>query len=174
MITLNSRTVPGPALRPAMTPPAAAAPPPEAMPQAEPIMPGPAPLTASTVVAILAWATAALERLVRGVASHADPPAPSRAQPTIPEIKAVVAHLSGVTLADIMSARRAAAIARPRQVAMYLAKQLTSHSLPAIGREFGRDHTTVMHAVRVIARQIRTGDQNVIGLYQEAKRRLAG
>ena len=46
------------------------------------------------------------------------------------------------------SARRARSVARPRQVAMYLAKQLTSRSLPEIGRKFGnRDHTTVMHAV---------------------------
>ena len=46
------------------------------------------------------------------------------------------------------SARRARAVARPRQVAMYLSKQLTSRSLPEIGRKFGgRDHTTVMHAV---------------------------
>ncbi len=49
------------------------------------------------------------------------------------------------------SARRARAVARPRQVAMYLAKQLTSRSLPEIGRKFGgRDHTTVMHALRKI------------------------
>jgi len=49
------------------------------------------------------------------------------------------------------SARRSRAIARPRQVAMYLAKQLTSRSLPEIGRKFGgRDHTTVMHAVRKV------------------------
>ena len=49
------------------------------------------------------------------------------------------------------SARRARNVARPRQVAMYLAKQLTSRSLPEIGRKFGgRDHTTVMHAVRKI------------------------
>jgi chromosomal replication initiator protein len=50
------------------------------------------------------------------------------------------------------SARRARAVARPRQVAMYLAKQLTSRSLPEIGRKFGnRDHTTVMHAVARVA-----------------------
>ncbi|MBT6983497.1 MAG: chromosomal replication initiator protein DnaA, partial [Rhodospirillaceae bacterium] len=47
--------------------------------------------------------------------------------------------------------RRARAVARPRQVAMYLAKQLTTRSLPEIGRKFGgRDHTTVMHAVKRI------------------------
>ena len=49
------------------------------------------------------------------------------------------------------SARRARSVARPRQVAMYLAKQLTSRSLPEIGRKFGgRDHTTVMHAVKKV------------------------
>jgi chromosomal replication initiator protein len=49
------------------------------------------------------------------------------------------------------SARRARAVARPRQVAMYLCKQLTPRSLPEIGRKFGgRDHTTVMHAVKKV------------------------
>ena len=54
-------------------------------------------------------------------------------------------------MAEMTSARRARAVARPRQVAMYLAKQLTSRSLPEIGRKFGgRDHTTVIHAVKKI------------------------
>ena len=58
------------------------------------------------------------------------------------------------------SARRARAVARPRQVAMYLAKQLTSRSLPEIGRKFGnRDHTTVMHAVRRVE-ELRTDDNS--------------
>jgi chromosomal replication initiator protein len=56
-----------------------------------------------------------------------------------------------VRLGDMHSPRRARAVARPRQVAMYLCKQLTTRSLPEIGRKFGgRDHTTVMHAVRKI------------------------
>ena len=51
----------------------------------------------------------------------------------------------------MQSARRARAVARPRQVAMYLAKQLTPRSLPEIGRKFGgRDHTTVMYAIRKV------------------------
>ena len=50
----------------------------------------------------------------------------------------------------MQSSRRARNVARPRQIAMYLAKQLTSRSLPEIGRKFDRDHTTVMHAVRKV------------------------
>jgi chromosomal replication initiator protein len=67
---------------------------------------------------------------------------------TIEEIQKKVAEHWNIRLTDMSSARRARAVARPRQVAMYLAKQLTSRSLPEIGRKFGnRDHTTVMHAV---------------------------
>ncbi len=67
---------------------------------------------------------------------------------TIEEIQRKVAEHWNLRLTDMISSRRARAVARPRQVAMYLAKQLTSRSLPEIGRRFGnRDHTTVMHAV---------------------------
>jgi chromosomal replication initiator protein len=70
---------------------------------------------------------------------------------TIEEIQKRVAVHYNVRVADMHSARRARAVARPRQVAMYLSKQLTTRSLPEIGRKFGgRDHTTVMHAVRKI------------------------
>ncbi len=67
---------------------------------------------------------------------------------TIEEIQKRVSEHYNLRISDMSSARRARAVARPRQVAMYLAKQLTSRSLPEIGRKFGnRDHTTVMHAV---------------------------
>ena len=70
---------------------------------------------------------------------------------TIEEIQRRVAEHFNIKLADMHSERRARAVARPRQVAMFLAKQLTTRSLPEIGRKFGnRDHTTVMHAVRKI------------------------
>jgi chromosomal replication initiator protein len=70
---------------------------------------------------------------------------------TIEEIQKRVSEHFNIRIADMHSARRARAVARPRQVAMYLAKQLTSRSLPEIGRKFGgRDHTTVMHAVKKI------------------------
>jgi chromosomal replication initiator protein len=66
---------------------------------------------------------------------------------TIEEIQRRVAEHYNIRLNDMSSPRRARAVARPRQIAMYLAKQLTSRSLPEIGRKFGnRDHTTVMHA----------------------------
>ena len=67
---------------------------------------------------------------------------------TIDEIQRKVAEHYNIRLTDMASPRRARNVARPRQVAMFLAKQLTSRSLPEIGRKFGnRDHTTVMHAV---------------------------
>lgn len=70
---------------------------------------------------------------------------------TIDEIQRRVCDHYRIRHAEMSSARRAREVARPRQVAMYLAKQLTPRSLPEIGRRFGgRDHTTVIHAVRQI------------------------
>lgn len=70
---------------------------------------------------------------------------------TIDQIQRRVAEHFRIKQADMVSARRARDVARPRQVAMYLAKRLTPRSLPEIGRRFGgRDHTTVMHAVKRI------------------------
>jgi chromosomal replication initiator protein len=70
---------------------------------------------------------------------------------TIDEIQRRVADHYALKINDLISPRRAREVARPRQVAMYLAKQLTPRSLPEIGRRFGgRDHTTVMHAVKRI------------------------
>ena len=70
---------------------------------------------------------------------------------TIDEIQRTVADYFNIRLAEMLSQRRARTIARPRQIAMYLSKKLTPRSLPEIGRHFGgRDHTTVMHAVKKI------------------------
>lgn len=69
---------------------------------------------------------------------------------TIDEIQKKVAEFFNISVKELQSSRRARTVARPRQIAMYLAKQLTSRSLPEIGRKFDRDHTTVMHAVRKI------------------------
>ncbi|MBX9621415.1 MAG: chromosomal replication initiator protein DnaA [Alphaproteobacteria bacterium] len=70
---------------------------------------------------------------------------------TIDEIQKKVAEYYSIRLSDMHSPRRARTVARPRQVAMYLTKILTTRSLPEIGRKFGgRDHTTVLHAVKKI------------------------
>ena len=70
---------------------------------------------------------------------------------TIEEIQKKVAEHFNIRLTDMHSPRRSRSVARPRQIAMYLAKSITSRSLPEIGRKFGgRDHTTVMHAVKKI------------------------
>ena len=70
---------------------------------------------------------------------------------TIDEIQKLVSQHFELKPLDLVSARRSRAVARPRQIAMYLAKRLTTRSLPEIGRKFGgRDHSTVIHAVRKI------------------------
>lgn len=70
---------------------------------------------------------------------------------SIDDIQRKVAEHYNIRLADMMGPKRARNVARPRQIAMYLSKQLTSRSLPEIGRRFGgRDHTTIMHGVRKI------------------------
>ncbi len=79
---------------------------------------------------------------------------------TIEEIQKKVAEHFNIRLIDMHSPRRSRSVARPRQIAMYLAKSITSRSLPEIGRKFGgRDHTTVMHAVKKIE-ELKQGDNN--------------
>ncbi len=93
---------------------------------------------------------------------------------TIDEIQRKAAEYFNIRLADMLSARRARAVARPRQVAMYLAKQLTARSLPEIGRKFGgRDHTTVIHAVRRIE-QLRESDSALNEDVEKLQRLLQG
>ncbi len=79
---------------------------------------------------------------------------------TIEEIQKKVAEHFNIRLTDMHSPRRSRSVARPRQIAMYLAKSITSRSLPEIGRKFGgRDHTTVMHAVKKIE-ELKHSDTN--------------
>ena len=93
---------------------------------------------------------------------------------TIDEIQRKVAEHYNIRLADMHSARRSRNVARPRQVAMYLAKQLTARSLPEIGRKFGgRDHTTVMHAVRKIE-ELTTDDPSMAQDVDVIRRALTG
>ena len=79
---------------------------------------------------------------------------------TIEEIQRKVAEHYNIRLSDMIGPKRLRNIARPRQVAMYLAKQLTPRSLPEIGRRFGgRDHTTIMHGVKKIEELMATDSQ---------------
>ena len=79
---------------------------------------------------------------------------------TIEEIQRKVAEHYNIRLSDMIGPKRLRNIARPRQVAMYLAKQLTPRSLPEIGRRFGgRDHTTIIHGVRKIEELMATDSQ---------------
>jgi chromosomal replication initiator protein len=93
---------------------------------------------------------------------------------TIEEIQKRVAEHFRIRTSDMHSARRARAVARPRQVAMYLSKQLTSRSLPEIGRKFGgRDHTTVMYAVQKIE-ELRATDSGLAEDIDLLRRMLEG
>ena len=75
-------------------------------------------------------------------------------------IQNTVSNYFNIALSEMLSQRRSRPLARPRQIAMYLAKSITSRSLPEIGRKFGgRDHTTVMHAVKKIE-ELKLSDVN--------------
>jgi chromosomal replication initiator protein len=93
---------------------------------------------------------------------------------SIEDIQRKVADHYNIRFADMASPRRARAVARPRQIAMYLAKQLTTRSLPEIGRRFGgRDHTTVMHAVRKVE-ELRATDRSLQEDIDRLRRSLEG
>jgi chromosomal replication initiator protein len=91
---------------------------------------------------------------------------------TIANIQEAVSGCFGLTVAELVSPRRSQAVAYPRQVAMYLARELTDSSLPKIGKEFGgRDHTTVIHATTKITRLI-SEDRSVYNLVQDLTARI--
>ena len=93
---------------------------------------------------------------------------------TVENIQKTVADYYKVRVADLLSKRRSRSVARPRQVAMAIAKELTTHSLPEIGDAFGgRDHTTVMHACKRI-KALRDVEQRVQEDYSNLLRTLTG
>jgi chromosomal replication initiator protein len=93
---------------------------------------------------------------------------------TVENIQKTVAEYYKIRVADLLSKRRSRSIARPRQVAMALAKELTNHSLPEIGDAFGgRDHTTVLHACKRI-KELRESETRVGEDYSNLLRTLAG
>ncbi len=91
----------------------------------------------------------------------------------VENIQKTVAEYFKMRVADLMSTKRTRAITRPRQIAMALAKELTSHSLPEIGQMFGgRDHTTVLHACRKV-RELRESDSKFAEDYSNLLRTLS-
>ena len=93
---------------------------------------------------------------------------------TVDEIQKATADFYGLKQADLLSERRNRAIARPRQAAMWIAKQITTRSLPDIGRRFGgRDHTTVLHAIRRIE-QLKAEDPALTRDLETLVRKLRG
>jgi chromosomal replication initiator protein len=112
------------------------------------------PLTAEFARATLKDMLAAYERLV-----------------TIENIKRTVATYYNIRVTDLSSPRRTRSLARPRQIAMALAKELTQHSLPEIGEAFGKDHTTVLHACRKVG-ELRDEDIKIREDYENLQRQL--
>ena len=121
-----------------------------------------AQLTGDTID--LDFAVATLGEVLRGAQKRV----------TIDEIQKLVSAHFELKPLDLISARRARAVARPRQIAMYLAKRLTTRSLPEIGRRFGgRDHSTVIHAVRKIE-ELRDQDRDIDAAVRVLMRELEG
>src|ERR1041384_4154148 len=93
-------------------------------------------------------------------------------QVTIERIQELVSERFSLSIEELCSDKRSQNIVYPRQVAMYLSRELTDSSLPKIGKQFGgRDHTTVIHATSKIARKIRE-DRSVYNLVQELTARI--
>jgi len=90
---------------------------------------------------------------------------------TIDNIKRTVAGYYNIRISDLTSAKRTRSLARPRQIAMALCKELTQHSLPEIGEAFDKDHTTVLHACRKVV-QLRDEDHKIREDYDLLQRRL--
>ena len=107
------------------------------------------------------------QEVMRDIFPEGDPPAVS-----IERIQEIVSTRFELSVDELISQRRSQAIAYPRQVAMYLSRELTDSSLPAIGRKFGgRDHTTVIYATTKIRDRI-SNDRNVYNLVQELTARI--
>jgi chromosomal replication initiator protein len=114
-----------------------------------------------------------LRGLYRREASPGTPLRPA-ATVTVAGIQALVCDVFSLTREELLSANRSARIAWPRQVAMYLAREHTSETLPAIGRQFGgRNHTTVMHAVKITTRRI-SDDREAYDVVHSLTARLQG
>lgn len=92
-------------------------------------------------------------------------PAPGRAAPTLAAIQEAVCRLHGLTADELLSPRRSLRVAHARQLAMYLAKEMTSLSLAEIARGFDRDHSTVIHAIRSVTARLEPGSDTAAAVH---------
>jgi chromosomal replication initiator protein len=99
--------------------------------------------------------------LVRRALGQPEPGAarPSAETPSLAAIQQAVCQINGLTTEELLSQRRSARVAQSRQLAMYLARELTPLSLTQIARAFDRDHTTVLHAVRAVSSRLEPGSE---------------
>ncbi len=115
------------------------------------------------LIRVVAYSSVIREEISLPLAQEAlkDILTPEQTRPlTIEDIQIVVSEHFGIKVEDMKAKRRTKSIAFPRQVAMYLAREMTDHSLPRIGQEFGgRDHTTVMHAHAKVEELLQTDTQ---------------
>ena len=88
----------------------------------------------------------------------------SHAAPTLEAIQDAVCSVNGLTREDLLSCARSARVVRPRQMAMYLARELTPLSLAEIARAFDRDHSTVLHAIRSVSKRLEPGSETAATL----------
>ena len=93
-------------------------------------------------------------------------PVPSAEPPTLEAIQDAVCAAGGIRREDLLSASRSTRVSRPRQIAMYLARQLTSLSLAEIARAFDRDHSTVLHAVRSVSGRLEPGSETAAMIHR--------
>ena len=107
-----------------------------------------------------------LVRRALGRAEAGGAPTPTAEPPTLTAIQDAVCAVHGVSREDLLSARRSAPVTRARQQAMFLARELTPLSLTEIARGFGRDHTTVMHAVRQVAGRMKPGSDTATAVHR--------
>ncbi len=125
------------------------------------------------LIRVVAFSSLSGRAISRGLAEevldglYPQAPSPGRRPRTVAEIQAAACELFGVSSEELLSSSRAARVAWPRQIAMYLSREITGKSLLSIGQEFGgRDHTTVLHACRRASAKISSDESSRLALHR--------
>jgi chromosomal replication initiator protein len=102
----------------------------------------------------------------RALGAGTGEPLPTAQAPTLTAIQDTVCQITGLSREELLSPARSPRVARARQLAMYLARELTPLSLTEIARGFDRDHTTVMHAIRAVSARLEPGSETTDALHR--------